>query len=95
MKLNHNKPFFTVHGGDTRASFEQDGKLFDSNGDEVVEAVDTETTTETGTDTKPSAQAAIGKGRGKGKQPAKKETPAAPATNAASEVDQQLAAQGA
>lgn len=38
MKLDRTKPFGTVHGSGDRRQFEQDGRFFDSDGEEVVAA---------------------------------------------------------
>lgn len=43
MKLDKNKPFGTVHGGINGASFEQDGVIFDAQGEPLIE-VGTEAT---------------------------------------------------
>ena len=37
MKLDKSKPFGTVHGSEDGTAFEQDGVLFDSFGNQIIE----------------------------------------------------------
>ena len=90
-KLDKKQPYFSVHGSAGNAAFEQGGRLFDVDGEEVVmeesaAAVEAESDTSTKAAKAPRATKAA-------KAPKSGSAPEVAATP--SVVDEQLAAQGA
>ena len=98
MKLDRSKPYFTVHGNQTNAYFEQDGKVFDCNGEPLDSAdplVDSQTATAGGTQTdeKPAREKKPATTSGSAKKPKAAKAAVATVSTPSSEIDQQLAAQ--
>ena len=103
MKLDKKQGYGHISGDNHGAVFEQDGRLFDANGDEVIVAVvpDEPVGAEQGTvpaatvaKVKAPAKAAATPAKSHKKKAAAPVAPVAPVVAAASTVDSQLAAQG-